>query len=744
MQTNDAIYKALTDAGFNGLYDWLLTFKAGPSSNINDLWRDALLELTGLPANKYNWNDYYSAYLTGRGYSGSLVDQQNQFWNDVATGVIPLPGGGTPPVEVGLTVGFQDVSQGALEAFYKGFSVGGEGLQPFGDLQPRVYEGIDLDVVMITKAGSPALYQYNSLMAVEGGIQDYGDITTTINGIEYTWVFVGGESQIDNAYVLQNEADAMFLFEELNIDQTYSFDLSAANPPVEQGIVLESQDLGEGTISAIFSDGQAGVFGSLEPRNFFDTGIDITTISFTFSEFSNLSLGVIAALPTPLPERPNFYFNLDGMQIEFGFNSGTYLGLVTKEQVQAIYAKVGQLLPFSFEEIAPTFSQITIATGTYSNGQPVAGYGVGVLQGGGDLGSISPPLLLDGQIVTELAIRNNNGISYPNIVTAAGATDIGDLYLNIGTDTFTLVWIGFRYAIPGGSGGQQQQQFYDFLVANDGVTLPISITDTAPLTNTVTFISARGNNLWFTESGYPGSDGQEGELTNRQLPPFAEDIGQIRISKLSTRTLITIDASGNSSMENVGNVTVTIAGTEMRVYRDPNQANKKNYTGELFDSGALYDQLLADVANTQTIEAAISGPKTIRVASNDFGGGTIGYGWDSGEFADYGELLTDDVLLQDANAYILNMFVRNNGTDQGIFEMALAASDNADAITPDALNLTFNGIVFPLIKSSGKYRISPSYSGVSILDTFIAADGQDILYEIAEDGTVRDGDDCRP
>jgi hypothetical protein len=39
------------------------------------------------------------------------------------------------------------------------------------------------------------------------------------------------------------------------------------------------------------------------------------------------------------------------MQIEFSYSSGNYFGNVTPEQVGVLVAKIGQLLPFSFEEI---------------------------------------------------------------------------------------------------------------------------------------------------------------------------------------------------------------------------------------------------------------------------------------------------------------------------------------------------------------------------------------------------------
>ncbi len=95
-QINDAMNKALSINGFDSLYDWLLTFKTGDSEQISDLWRDALISLTGLPANKYQYNDYLINYLAGRGYLGTINDALMYFWSDVADGVIVLPSGVTP------------------------------------------------------------------------------------------------------------------------------------------------------------------------------------------------------------------------------------------------------------------------------------------------------------------------------------------------------------------------------------------------------------------------------------------------------------------------------------------------------------------------------------------------------------------------------------------------------------------------------------------------------------------------
>ncbi len=91
MQTNDAQFKALADNGYESLYDWLLTFKSGDSAHINDLWKDTLVQLSGLPAEDYAYNDYLSTYLNSRGYVGSISDGLNSFWNDIADGTIPLP-----------------------------------------------------------------------------------------------------------------------------------------------------------------------------------------------------------------------------------------------------------------------------------------------------------------------------------------------------------------------------------------------------------------------------------------------------------------------------------------------------------------------------------------------------------------------------------------------------------------------------------------------------------------------------
>jgi len=98
MAVNDNMFKALQDAGYTGalsdmLYQWLGTFSNNPDQSINDLWREALINLSGLPEEDFQFNDYYSAYLTGRGYAGAFSDQLNSFWEDVANGVIDLPTG---------------------------------------------------------------------------------------------------------------------------------------------------------------------------------------------------------------------------------------------------------------------------------------------------------------------------------------------------------------------------------------------------------------------------------------------------------------------------------------------------------------------------------------------------------------------------------------------------------------------------------------------------------------------------
>ncbi len=91
MQINDAVQKGLSANGFASLSEWLVTFNEAKPAHINDLWRVALLVLTGLPADKYQYNDYLTSYLASLGYQGALEDSLFNFWGDIASGLWPLP-----------------------------------------------------------------------------------------------------------------------------------------------------------------------------------------------------------------------------------------------------------------------------------------------------------------------------------------------------------------------------------------------------------------------------------------------------------------------------------------------------------------------------------------------------------------------------------------------------------------------------------------------------------------------------
>ncbi len=104
---NDAMSKKLADNGFlqealtDQLYAWLLTFNGGVELHINDLWKVALVQLSGLPEENYDYNNYYSAWLTSLGYQGAFSDQLFLFWNDVAPIPIPTP---QPQGTVGIAI----------------------------------------------------------------------------------------------------------------------------------------------------------------------------------------------------------------------------------------------------------------------------------------------------------------------------------------------------------------------------------------------------------------------------------------------------------------------------------------------------------------------------------------------------------------------------------------------------------------------------------------------------------------
>ena len=348
-----------------------------------------------------------------------------------------------------------------------------------GSLSPDVLlNGIRLDGIYTPLTGDIGNNE-TAIFAQLGQPNDFGDSSInynlTFDGTAYLFTFDGSNYSTNSAPLKQ------FIEDKAASGEAVVFTAEAIAPSgnltVSDSILLTGEPDSTGYASVSFTGGSG--IGSLSPP----VSVGGVLLDAIYSNNTDIGdgtkkyifMGDVGGL---IEGRVNATFN--GVTYEFDslFGAGSPPGIQSDSLYDFLLANRDTPIVFIAEAIAPPSSQITIATGTYSNGQSVAGYGVGVLQGGGDLGIISPPLLLDGQIITELSIRNNNGISYPNTVTAAGATDIGDLYLNIGTDTFTLVWIGFRYAIPGGSGGQQQQQFYDFLVANDGAVLPISITDT--------------------------------------------------------------------------------------------------------------------------------------------------------------------------------------------------------------------------------------------------------------------------
>jgi hypothetical protein len=145
-------------------------------------------------------------------------------------------------------------------------------------------------------------------------------------------------------------AEAEALYNALTVNDVYPFTLTAIPKPV--GIVLGLYDPDVNTTGARFIDNDEGTLGSMNPVEFYDTGININAIQFTYSEFSGVSVAIMSAQPEVLPERPPFNFVIDGIEIEFQYVGTAYLGNVTQAQVEALRGKVGQLLPFSFEEIS--------------------------------------------------------------------------------------------------------------------------------------------------------------------------------------------------------------------------------------------------------------------------------------------------------------------------------------------------------------------------------------------------------
>ncbi len=140
MNINDAMSKKLADNGYtqealtDQLYAWLLTFNGGVEMHINDLWKVALVQLSGLPEENYDYNNYFSAWLTSLGYSGAFSDQLFEFWNDAA----PIP---TPNPQPQGTV-FIELNPNEVSPQIYGFGdpPAGSGALPWGTItNPAAY-----------------------------------------------------------------------------------------------------------------------------------------------------------------------------------------------------------------------------------------------------------------------------------------------------------------------------------------------------------------------------------------------------------------------------------------------------------------------------------------------------------------------------------------------------------------------------------------------------------------------------
>ena len=270
----------------------------------------------------------------------------------VRLGCIAQVGNNITPTEGNLTVGTYVNEFLGGTTTYKGYNFDNDPVPDFGDLQPRDYEGLNLRSVVayqnaINSTGDSFYLAVLSSSDSSNVTPNIGEVVTNINGIDYTWTYT-----IDGsfAFYMMDDAEAEALYNALTVDEVYPFTLTATPTPV--GIVLGVYDPDVNTTGAGFIDNDEGTIGSMNPTEFFDTGININAVQFTYSAFSGVAVAVISAQPEVLPERPPFNFVIDGLEIEFQYVGTAYLGNVNQEQVEALRAKAGQLLPFSFEEIS--------------------------------------------------------------------------------------------------------------------------------------------------------------------------------------------------------------------------------------------------------------------------------------------------------------------------------------------------------------------------------------------------------
>jgi len=296
-QVNDSMYKALSDNGFDGLYDWLLTFKAGSSEQINDLWKDALVSLTGLPADSYQYNDYFSTYLSGRGYVGALSDALFNFWSDIADGVIDLPSGGVvPPVSNILTVA--DAS--ALSAGEVGFTTTSAVGIDIGSLTPDlIIDGNPVGLLLTQGSSTPPK---NVNISTGGTINSDYDIT--FDGVTYRFIEAGGTS-------LVCESDALYDFLQANTGQ--DIEITAAPAPAQ--LIVEVQFQSGDANATTYSEGGRG---SCTPR--ISLGVNAGLLEIVRTKFPN----TIPASP-PMCELRFDAFLEAGVSVELTINGTPYV-----------------------------------------------------------------------------------------------------------------------------------------------------------------------------------------------------------------------------------------------------------------------------------------------------------------------------------------------------------------------------------------------------------------------------------
>lgn len=271
MTINDAMQAAFKVAGYTNLKDWLESWNdTGKPKHISDLWKLALVNLTGLPQDQYNFNDYYNAYLGQRGYAGTMNDRLLAFFEDAANGVIVLPDGGgvVPPIENGFTIGASEVEENGNQSI--GFSLANNNFTAFGNLEPRDFLDTDAKIsrIYFSYNGSGDFY-FVGLDDPTGSVNDLlpkrGTVTLTVDGKSWNIDPTG------SAFYLQSTDKESFDFMQARIGQTVDYSVEVAAPPVETGTFTVGQNPDDATMKgfAIDPTGESLlVFGDLSPNVF--------------------------------------------------------------------------------------------------------------------------------------------------------------------------------------------------------------------------------------------------------------------------------------------------------------------------------------------------------------------------------------------------------------------------------------------------------------------------------------------